>query len=282
MAIMETVIKSMPIALLLYWALATGAALFALLPGGMAPSFRAAVLLSASRGKTWEDKPKAPLGPLTDVHVPQSWFMHFYMLHLTRRLLESVLLFDYPASARMHFIAYIFGLSYYIVLPLSLLPGSQWERLRALSAMKDQHLSWSSKLWRSGQAGQLSNLADATRPALLLGICVFVAGNLLQFQSHWILARLRRQLSSQGKKEGDYSIPRGGAFELVSCPHYLGEIVIYGGLMIMLGRHNSLIYIIFCWVVANLLLAAGPTHRWYRGHFKQYPENRRALIPFLY
>ena len=31
-------------------------------------------------------------------------------LHLTRRLMESVLLFDYPASARMHLIAYLFGM----------------------------------------------------------------------------------------------------------------------------------------------------------------------------
>ncbi|CAL8469011.1 g8552 [Coccomyxa elongata] len=248
----------------------------------MAPPFRAAVLLSASRGKTWEDKPKAPLGPLTEVHVPQSWFSHFYMLHLTRRLLESVLLFDYPASARMHFIAYIFGMSYYIVLPISLLPGSQWERLGSFSATKDQHWSLGGTSWQSGEAGVLSNLQDAMKPAVVLGLCVFVIGNLLQFQSHWILARLRRQLSGQGKKEGDYSIPRGGAFELVSCPHYLGEIVIYGGLMITLGQHNLLIIIIFSWVVANLLLAAGPTHRWYKGHFKHYPENRRALIPFLY
>ena len=166
------------------------------------------------------------------------------------------------------------------------------------------------------------------------GVCVFVAGNLLQFQSHWILASLRRRLSGQEKKHGDYSIPRGGAFELVSCPHYLGEIIVYGGLMIMLGQQNLSVFIIFSWVVssifdkknvmysetfccimhtlfvtsccscspsklpymfcnfdsahprtpqvANLLLAAGPTHRWYKGHFKQYPENRRALIPFLY
>lgn len=153
------------------------------------------------------------------------------------------------------------------------------------------------------------------------GVGVFVAGNVLQFQSHWILAKLRSQLSGQGKKEGDYSIPRGGAFELVSCPHYLGEIVIYAGLLIVLGCNNLLSYIIFIWVVshhrtsspsylasdckcpliliitivstldrtlrcvhqvANLLLAAGPTHEWYLAQFKQYPANRRALIPFLY
>lgn len=89
-----------------------------------------------------------------------------------------------------------------------------------------------------------------THDFAMQGVGVFVAGNLLQFQSHWVLARLRRQLSIQGKKDGEYSIPRGGAFELVSCPHYLGEIVIYGGLMIVLGRHNLLVCIIFSWVVS--------------------------------
>lgn len=79
-----------------------------------------------------------------------------------------------------------------------------------------------------------------------------MAGNLLQFQSHWILASLRRQISSQEKKHGDYSIPRGGAFELVSCPHYLGEIIVYGGLMIMLGQQNLSIFIIFTWVVSPI------------------------------
>ncbi len=82
------------------------------------------------------------------------------------------------------------------------------------------------------------------------GLGVFLAGNMLQCHSHWILARLRRKLSRHGKKEGDYSIPRGGAFELVSCPHYLGEIVIYGGLMILLGCDNYLSYVIFTWVVS--------------------------------
>lgn len=82
---------------------------------------------------------------------------------------------------------------------------------------------------------------------------MFVAGSLLQFHSHWILARLRRQISSQGKKQGDYSIPRGGAFELVSCPHYLAEIVIYRGLLFLLGSHNLLVWIIFTWVVGQPL-----------------------------
>ena len=110
---------------------------------------------------------------------------------------------------------------------------------------------------------------------------------------------------------GPYRIPRGGGFELVSCPHYLAEIVIYAGLLILLGRANALVWLIFAWVVscicplccsrldgsncvvnlymhaaalqvANLLLAAMPTHRWYLEHFSMYPKHRRALIPYIY
>ena len=34
--------------------------------------------------------------------------------------------------------------------------------------------------------------------------------------------------------------------------------------------------------VSNLLLAAGPTHQWYKRQFADYPKERRALIPWVY
>lgn len=37
------------------------------------------MLLSACRGKLWEGRPAAKLGPLTAVSLPQSWFGHFYL-----------------------------------------------------------------------------------------------------------------------------------------------------------------------------------------------------------
>jgi 3-oxo-5-alpha-steroid 4-dehydrogenase 3 len=102
----------------------------------------------------------APLGPLSDWTVPQQWFSHFYAVgsvwnfavlvtfavsvrvcgmsafevtlycttlvlfevHLIRRFLETVLLLKYPKGARMHGIAYVFGLSYYIIVTLTLIP----------------------------------------------------------------------------------------------------------------------------------------------------------------
>eukprot|EP00798_Chlamydomonas_sp_ICE-L_P012252 gene12252-15397_t len=45
-----------------------------------------------------------------------------FQFHLVRRLVETVAVMVYPSTARMHVIAYIFGLSYYLIAPLSLIP----------------------------------------------------------------------------------------------------------------------------------------------------------------
>ena len=89
------------------------------------------------------------------------------------------------------------------------------------------------------------------------GVVVFFAGNALQCHSHWILARLRASIA--GKREDHlqttddgYALPEGGAFSLVSCPHYLGEIVLYAGLALMLCQNNVSIMVVFAWVVRSL------------------------------
>ncbi len=175
---------------------------------------------------------------MQDISVPQSWFAHFYavgaafnlailaamssmvasatkpsllllpllgslllQLHLTRRLLESVLVMRYPAGARMHAIAYLFGLryavfflceqtgrvwgfqhkvvcpvqgcSYYIVLPLSMLPDGAWQQLPAHLLHEPR---WSS-IWQSLSA-PCSKIAT---PAIWL---VSLVGMLLR---PWIL-----------------------------------------------------------------------------------------------
>jgi 3-oxo-5-alpha-steroid 4-dehydrogenase 3 len=48
-----------------------------------------------------------------------------FLVHVTRRAAETALLMRYPPDAAMHGIAYAFGLSYYAVAPLSLVPG-EW------------------------------------------------------------------------------------------------------------------------------------------------------------
>ncbi|CAL5230065.1 g13518 [Coccomyxa viridis] len=318
MALVEVLLDSMPGVLLLYWSLCTLAAVIALFPSLGWSGFRNAVKLSACRGKLWSGKPDAPLGPLQAARVPQKWFAHFYaigvlcavtalwllfavdlpvaqgskgsqaallgmlclLLHLARRLVESTCLMSYPEDAFMHLIAYFFGVSYYIALPLTLLPSSAWQRLQS-------HMVQLRLLDGRDIAALLEAVGVRLTMTQAVGVLVFFAGNALQCHSHWILARLRATIAG---KRGDhlqttadgYAVPEGGAFTLVSCPHYLGEIVIYFGLALILGDSNVCIWIVLAWVVSNLMLAAGPTHQWYKQNFAAYPSQRRALIPWVY
>eukprot|EP00890_Picochlorum_soloecismus_P000218 jgi/Picsp_1/1197/NSC_04678-R1_protein len=48
----------------------------------------------------------------------------FFQFHLCRRLVETVFVMKYPQDAKMHILAYLFGLSYYVVVPLTLLDSA--------------------------------------------------------------------------------------------------------------------------------------------------------------
>ena len=73
--------------------------------------------------------------------VPKRWFVHFYLyaiiatylithgkstnsrlllIHVTRRFIEDAWLFPGSSSSSMHVLAYMFGFTYYTVVPLSL------------------------------------------------------------------------------------------------------------------------------------------------------------------
>ncbi len=258
-----------------------------------------AVIVSACRGKLADGQPSDALGPLSDVFVPQKWFAHFYavgcvsnalmmvlalwsgvgrvavlllgafQVHVVRRLIETVWMMRYPEGATMHVMAYAFGMSYYVVVPVTYVIAS---------AQGDDVEDGGDRRWAN------------------LGMVIFAAGSLIQWHAHYLLTRLggMKNTGAHSKDERNaslsktvYAIPRGGLFELVSCPHYFGEAVIYLGLgmtCVGLGNQTSTIaWYPFVWVVANLALAAQLTHRWYLAHFKTYSRlGRKAFIPFLY
>ena len=76
-------------------------------------------------------------------------------------------------------------------------------------------------------------------------------------------------------------LPHGFLFELISCPHYFGEVLIYLGIAILLQFYlNALI--ILLWTFCIHIAMALQSHNWYRTQFgKTYPQNRKAFIPFL-
>ena len=116
-------------------------------------------------------------------------------------------------------------------------------------------------------------LPSPTVDLMSLGILLFVTGMGGNLYHHYLLSRLRKD----GEK--GYSIPQGGLFEFVICPHYLFEIIDFVGLAFISQTSFG-----FCTVTMIFLYLLGrslSTRAWYLKKFEGFPSNRKALIPFV-
>ena len=110
-------------------------------------------------------------------------------------------------------------------------------------------------------------------PRFLGGIALFVIGFAINYRADRTLAGLRKG------SDGGYQIPRGGLYELISCPNYFGEMLEWSGFALAAWSLPGLTFAL--WTAANLAPRAITHHRWYRETFPDYPRRRRALIPFV-
>lgn len=110
-------------------------------------------------------------------------------------------------------------------------------------------------------------------PRFCVGAGLFLLGFAINQHADLTLFRLR------APGETGYKVPRGGLYELVSCPNYLGEIVTWIGWAVASWSLAGLCFAL--WTIANLLPRAVAHHRWYQEKFADYPRGRRALIPFV-
>ena len=107
-----------------------------------------------------------------------------------------------------------------------------------------------------------------------LGILFFITGFIINQISDTMLINLRKP------NEVGYKIPKGFLFEYISCPNYFGEIIQWIGFALMAWNFPASTFLI--WTAANLLPRVTGHHKWYKSHFKNYPKNRKALIPKLW
>ncbi|MBN1189866.1 MAG: DUF1295 domain-containing protein [Dehalococcoidales bacterium] len=108
----------------------------------------------------------------------------------------------------------------------------------------------------------------------ICGAMLFAAGFVINRHSDSVLRCLRLP------GESGYKIPFGGLHRWISCPNYLGEIMIWSGWALATWSLAGLSFAL--WTAANLIPRARSHHLWYRRTFPQYPPERKALIPGLW
>ena len=107
----------------------------------------------------------------------------------------------------------------------------------------------------------------------LIGVTMFVGGWIVNQRADRVLSNLRQP------GESHYSVPRGGLYRYVSCPNYLGEMLEWLGWAVLTWSLAGAAFAAF--TIANLLPRAIATHRWYQDTFPDYPDSRKAVIPFV-
>lgn len=111
-------------------------------------------------------------------------------------------------------------------------------------------------------------------PRFIIGLVLFISGFAINRRADQILRGLRKP------DEYGYKIPHDKLFRWISCPNYLGEIIIWIGWAIATWSLAGLAFA--TWTAANLIPRARSHHAWYKKNFPDYPPERKALIPRLW
>ena len=93
------------------------------------------------------------------------------------------------------------------------------------------------------------------------------------------LERTSQESANTSNTSSAYKIPYGFAYKYVSMPSYLGEILTWVGFAMASWSLAGLSFVLF--TIANLLPRALSNHKWYKEEFVNYPEERKAIIPFV-
>jgi len=206
--------------------------------------------------------------------------------HVTRRLLENYYVHSHSEEGKMQLVGYVFGLLYYVFLPANFFAP-------VLDVTGDRVYQYTVSLrFLSRKTCEMSTtflalFAKTMKRRDLVWIAVFFFGNLVQYQTHVMLASLRKTRRAKEEEEeeeepsqGRYKIPRGIWFKYCSNPHYLAEVILYIGFITLSNNWHRGTALLMTMVVMNLLLSATMTHDYYKRVFKDaYPSQRYAMFP---
>lgn len=177
-----------------------------------------------------------------------------FFVHVCRRLYENFCVSVFSEGTKITLFQYVWGLVYYTWVPLTLFSG-----------------------FTNIETGLIASI-NISSLLQLVGVLSYAVGSLMQHDTFIKLANLR----TEGRiKKDSHGIAYGLVFDFVSCPHYLGEILIYFGLLLTAAQACPSLRILFLYNMSAHALMAKSVHHWYMKTFPLYPKNRFALLPFL-
>ncbi|CAG8542288.1 105_t:CDS:2 [Funneliformis caledonium] len=116
---------------------------------------------------------------------------------------------------------------------------------------------------------------DGKREDWLIWTCagVFAWAQVSNLYTHIILRNLRPPGTRVRR------IPYGYGFNLVSCPNYFFETIVWLSVCILTKSFAAWLFLAVGFT--QMYLWAIKKHKSYRKEFKDYPKNRKAMIPFI-
>ena len=113
-----------------------------------------------------------------------------------------------------------------------------------------------------------------------IGASTMLAGAMINITSE---ARLRRRRLSRAipakERRGTYVMPKGGLFDHLVMPHYLGEFIEWCGFATLANTKSAWAFAF--WTAANLYPRALANKRWYANTFPNYPRTISSMFPGL-
>jgi 3-oxo-5-alpha-steroid 4-dehydrogenase 1 len=112
-------------------------------------------------------------------------------------------------------------------------------------------------------------------PRFLVGVGAWLLGFYWNLEADHILRNLRQPGDTER-----YKIPRGGLFELVSGANFAAEILEWCGFALACNSYAALTFAVFTFL--NTAPRGVAHHKWYLDKFKDYPKNRKGVIPYVW
>jgi 3-oxo-5-alpha-steroid 4-dehydrogenase 3 / polyprenol reductase len=239
--------------------------------------------------------------------LPSTSSLVLLAVHFVRRAYECFYVHQWRKGSKIHVLGYILGSGHYIWLPMIFikLPCRSF-RCNLLQRWDEGHtmgplaflygLLHHVPIWfffvdpkcerETFRDEDVRSSPESVWRIPVFGMCLLAQYE--QYRHHVLLANLRKSRDSESKNL--YSVPAGGWFDYISCPHYLAEVFIYVCFTLLLeleprerlplgNRH----WLMLGFVTFNLGISAMRSHEWYRTVIPDYDKlDRKAIIPFIF